>query len=104
MSSAPSVDITANTKELRQLSIDKVIYAGFSAGGLTAYRAAKQDAVTLACLGLDPVDSGKLASFSFRKHDILNLKWNFQLSNPASDQLPLYDCNVFLAWAPIQFW
>jgi hypothetical protein len=44
-----------------QLSIDKVIYAGFSAGGLAAYLAAKQDAATLAYLGLDPVDSGKLA-------------------------------------------
>ena len=53
-----------NADDLRalreQLEIDKVIYAGFSAGGLAAYLAALEDPATVAYLGLDPVDSGKL--------------------------------------------
>ncbi len=53
-----------NADDLRalreQLEIDKVIYAGFSAGGLAAYLAALEDPATFAYLGLDPVDSGKL--------------------------------------------
>jgi len=38
-----------------------LLYAGFSAGGLAAYLAAAQDQRTSAYLGLDSVDSGKLA-------------------------------------------
>ena len=38
-----------------------LLYAGFSAGGLAAYLAAAQDPRALAYLGLDSVDSGKLA-------------------------------------------
>lgn len=53
-----------------QLKIDEVIYAGFSAGGLASYLAAKQDPATSAYLGLDPVDSGKLASNSKSPPDV----------------------------------
>jgi len=38
-----------------------VVYAGFSAGGLSAYLAAASDARAMAFLGLDAVDSGGLA-------------------------------------------
>jgi pimeloyl-ACP methyl ester carboxylesterase len=45
----------------RELEMDAVIYAGFSAGGLAAYLAAGQDASAAGYLGLDSVDSGDLA-------------------------------------------
>jgi hypothetical protein len=45
----------------RELEMEAVVYAGFSAGGLAAYLAAGQDASTAAYLGLDSVDSGDLA-------------------------------------------
>jgi len=45
----------------RALHSGPLLYAGFSAGGLAAYLAAAQDPRTLAYLGLDSVDSGKLA-------------------------------------------
>lgn len=41
---------------------DPVLYAGFSAGGLSALLAAAQDTRAVAYLGLDPVDSGGLAT------------------------------------------
>jgi pimeloyl-ACP methyl ester carboxylesterase len=43
------------------LSKGPVVYAGFSAGGLSAYLAAASDARAIALLGLDAVDSGGLA-------------------------------------------
>jgi pimeloyl-ACP methyl ester carboxylesterase len=46
----------------RHLGIQSVVYAGFSAGGLSAYLAALDDPMTRAYLGLDSVDSGDLAS------------------------------------------
>ena len=45
----------------RELEMDAVIYAGFSAGGLAAYLAAGQDASAAGYLGLDSVDSGTAA-------------------------------------------
>ena len=45
----------------RALHQGPVLYAGFSAGGLAAYLAAKDDSRTMAYLGLDSVDSGGLA-------------------------------------------
>lgn len=48
---------------LRQfLDIRSVIYAGFSAGGLSALVAAYEDTLTVACLGLDMVDNGGLGA------------------------------------------
>ena len=44
-----------------KLGLDKVVYAGFSAGGLAAYLAALDDPAAAAYLGLDSVDSGDLA-------------------------------------------
>lgn len=52
----------------RQLDIDSVLYAGFSAGGLAAYLAALDDPATRAYLGMDSVDSGDLAADS--KHHL----------------------------------
>lgn len=43
------------------LQLGGVTYAGFSAGGLAAYLAALEDSNSRAYLGLDSVDSGKLA-------------------------------------------
>jgi pimeloyl-ACP methyl ester carboxylesterase len=43
------------------LDIERPVYAGFSAGGLVAYLAAARDPRALAYLGLDAVDSGRLA-------------------------------------------
>lgn len=43
------------------LQLGKVTYSGFSAGGLAAYLAALQDDQAMGYLGLDAVDSGKLA-------------------------------------------
>ena len=40
----------------------RVLYAGFSAGGLAALLAAAEDPAAIAYLGLDPVDSGGLAA------------------------------------------
>ena len=55
----------ADLRELaRALHDGPVIYAGFSAGGLSAYLAAAQDPRAAAFLGLDPVDSGNLASIA----------------------------------------
>jgi pimeloyl-ACP methyl ester carboxylesterase len=45
----------------RALHEGPVVYAGFSAGGLSAYLAAASDARAAAYLGLDAVDSGSLA-------------------------------------------
>lgn len=42
----------------RHLKAKKVIYAGFSAGGLSALLAAAADPTALGCCGLDPVDDG----------------------------------------------
>jgi pimeloyl-ACP methyl ester carboxylesterase len=54
-----------NAKDLialrNHLKLKKVVYAGFSAGGLAAYLAALQDEETIGYLGLDSVDSGDLA-------------------------------------------
>ena len=54
-----------NAEDLRalreHLGLERVIYAGFSAGGLSAYLAALDDPATQAYLGLDPVDSGDRA-------------------------------------------
>jgi pimeloyl-ACP methyl ester carboxylesterase len=44
------------------LGVERVVYAGFSAGGLAALIAASTDPRTVAYLGLDAVDSGELAS------------------------------------------
>lgn len=44
-----------------QLGAGQVIYAGFSAGGLSALLAADADVRAVGYLGLDPVDSGDLA-------------------------------------------
>lgn len=41
---------------------EPVLYAGFSAGGLSALLAAAADSRAIGYLGLDPVDSGELAS------------------------------------------
>ncbi len=43
-----------------------LIYAGFSAGGLSALLAAAEDPRTVAYLGLDPVDSGELSKSAGR--------------------------------------
>ncbi|MCX2980531.1 alpha/beta hydrolase [Halieaceae bacterium IMCC14734] len=43
------------------LSIESTVYAGFSAGGLASYLAALRDEAAIGYLGLDSVDSGKLA-------------------------------------------
>jgi pimeloyl-ACP methyl ester carboxylesterase len=45
----------------RELHPGPVIYAGFSAGGLAAFLAAAADERAVAYLGLDAVDSGRLA-------------------------------------------
>jgi hypothetical protein len=45
----------------QKMGIGKVIYAGFSAGGLAAILAANSDDQTLAFLGLDMVDNNGLA-------------------------------------------
>jgi hypothetical protein len=45
----------------QHLVLSNVIYAGFSAGGLAAYLAALEDPETAGYLGLDSVDSGRLA-------------------------------------------
>ena len=45
----------------KHLDLEKVVYAGFSAGGLAAYLAALKDDNASAYLGLDSVDSGNLA-------------------------------------------
>jgi len=54
-----------NAEDMRalvgKLNLDKVVYAGFSAGGLAAYLAALDDQAAVAYLGLDSVDSGDLA-------------------------------------------
>ena len=48
----------------RHLELAKVIYAGFSAGGLAAYLATLEDPQAAGYLGLDSVDSGRLAEDS----------------------------------------
>lgn len=55
------------------LGIRKTIYAGFSAGGLAAYLAALEDQTTIAYLGLDPVDSGKLAAKASKRLQVQGL-------------------------------
>lgn len=45
----------------RHLELTSVIYAGFSAGGLAAYLASLKDPETAGYIGLDSVDSGRLA-------------------------------------------
>ncbi len=45
-----------------KLGATQVIYAGFSAGGLSALLAANADHRAVGYLGLDPVDSGELAA------------------------------------------
>lgn len=45
-----------------EASTARVLYAGFSAGGLAALLAAAEDPAAVAYLGLDPVDSGGLAA------------------------------------------
>ena len=45
----------------RHLKLTNVVYAGFSAGGLAAYLASLEDPETAGYLGLDSVDSGRLA-------------------------------------------
>jgi len=48
----------------RELELEAVVYAGFSAGGLAAYLAAGTDPTSIGYLGLDSVDSGDLAESS----------------------------------------
>ena len=50
-----------------RLNLDRIVYAGFSAGGLAAYLAALDDPAAVAYLGLDSVDSGDLAREAHRQ-------------------------------------
>jgi hypothetical protein len=58
-----AVDLRA-LADLLQPADGRVLYAGFSAGGLAALLAAADDPRTVAYLGLDAVDSGGLAARS----------------------------------------
>jgi len=80
------------------LELDKVVYAGFSAGGLAAYLAALDDPAAVAYLGLDSVDSGKLARQATRqltvpalflvgKPSMCNARGNF---SPVFERWPEY--------------
>lgn len=50
-----------------------VIFAGFSAGGLAAWLAANDTPAAVAYLGLDPVDSGKLAQRAIHRRPLPGL-------------------------------
>jgi pimeloyl-ACP methyl ester carboxylesterase len=82
----------------KHLKLDKVVYAGFSAGGLAAYIAAGQDRGAAAYLGLDSVDSGDLAIsmqeplavpalFVVGEPSMCNARGNF---NPVFERWPQY--------------
>ncbi len=81
-----------------QIHEGPVVYAGFSAGGLSAYIAASRDERAVACLGLDSVDSGGLAGavnaetlpstlLLFGEPSSCNAKNNFLSSIPDSDRV-----------------
>lgn len=82
-----------------RLNLNRVVYAGFSAGGLAAYLAALDDQAAEAYLGLDSVDSGDLARdaprqlsvpalFLVGKPSICNAHGNFA---PVFERWPNYD-------------
>jgi len=82
-----------------ELNLNRVVYAGFSAGGLAAYLAALDDQDAIAYLGLDSVDSGDLARetprqlsipalFLVGKPSICNANGNFA---PVFERWPDYD-------------
>ena len=81
-----------------KLELERVVYAGFSAGGLAAYLAALDDPGAVAYLGLDSVDSGKLAReaprqltvpvlFLVGKPSMCNARGNF---SPVFERWPEY--------------